>query len=688
MNYSIVTEYSLLYLFPIVLIAIVLIYFQYFKGKSIEDKFKVYSLAVLRFLVYILLPFILLNPQIKSKKEKIIKPTLFWLQDVSQSMVLTKDSSYYKNNYFQDIEAAKNQLSAKFSLKTINFDSEIRTNKINSFKGGMTNISKAFSYLKNNFFSTQNSLVVLASDGIFNKGNNPRYIISDINMPIYTLTLGDTLQSKDLLIQNIKTNKISFLNNKLPVQVRINAKFLSGKKTKMKIYNNSNLLYSKNVTISSDDDFFSEDFLLDMNKAGLQTFTIVLSPLSGETNISNNKMNFAVDVKDKRRQILMLFDTYHPDISAINSALKSDLNFEFTKQKYSLFKGDLSKYNMIIVYQARKISQKIIELAKKIKIPILYIVGANTDLNFINSMDLGFSVKQKIKEVDYLQYYSNNDFKLFKNSKSDILLLEDFPPLVAPFANLIFSSEPNVLSFQKIKASKTNKPLIAFWDYQETKNAIIFGEGIWRWKYYNYRKESNHNVFNKLINNICQYVSLVKQKDKLVLDYKRIFNSSESVNFSAEIYNQTFQRINDEKLTLKLTDDTKKNFLYQFIPTVDSYTLSIENLPVGKYSFSCFTDNRKMLQQGRFVVIEDKLESKNTLANHGLMQKLALLTNGESFYKNNLNDLVSNLNADNKFKSVVKEIFSYNKLLASSFLLILCFVLIGLEWFLHKLWSL
>ena len=50
------------------------------------------------------------------------------------------------------------------------------------------------------------------------------------------------------------------------------------------------------------------------------------------------------------------------------------------------------------------------------------------------------------------------------------------------FGEYSLSASSDVLAFQKIGILETNKPLIVLDETTERKIAIVYGEGIWRWK--------------------------------------------------------------------------------------------------------------------------------------------------------------------------------------------------------------
>ena len=65
------------------------------------------------------------------------------------------------------------------------------------------------------------------------------------SVPIYSITIGDTSVFKDLSINNVVYNEISFLDNFFPIEVQINAQKCKGEIIDIKLYKNNKLVSTK-----------------------------------------------------------------------------------------------------------------------------------------------------------------------------------------------------------------------------------------------------------------------------------------------------------------------------------------------------------------------------------------------------------------------------------------------------------
>ena len=180
----------------------------YYRDKKNSDRSKplLISLAALRFVSVSLIALLLLDIFIKRLVNETEKPVIIVAQDNSSSIIAGKDSNQLKTEYTKALESFVSAIKEKYNVKSYQFDSETKLSESFDFKGKETDISNLFSDIENNYANKNIGAIILATDGIYNKGTNPLYSIEKLNTPIYTIALGDTIPLKDVWIQNINHN--------------------------------------------------------------------------------------------------------------------------------------------------------------------------------------------------------------------------------------------------------------------------------------------------------------------------------------------------------------------------------------------------------------------------------------------------------------------------------------------------
>jgi len=691
MNKSIITEYPAYFLIFTLALAFLYAFILYRKDKKFKElaKQKLWIMATLRFLSVFIIASLLLSPLLKSLNIKIEKPIIVFAQDNSESIVAgEKEIKLYENN----INEFLNKTDKNFILEKYNFGNEIQKKIDFIFKDKYTNISNLITSISDKYYNRNIGALIIASDGIYNQGINPIYVTQNIQYPIYTIKMGDTTIYKDLIIKEIRHNKIAFVGNKFPVEVLINAQKLKGQTTNLYISYKGKNIFSQKIII--DNDNFSKKINLEIEaeNSGVQQYVVSLTKNEDEKNLKNNSKIFAIDVVDSKQKILIVANSPHPDIAAIKNAINTNQNFEVDFATISELKQNVAEYNLIILHQIpskTNPASKLLSDISKNNIPTLYIFGTQSNFENINKLDNGIQIKHLRNNYDEALIQQNKDFTLFQIDEDFLKITNKFPPLITPFGDYKISSGTKTLFYQKIKTISTNKPLIAISpedSNNESKTAFITGEGIWKWRIQNYIQENNTELFDNLINQIVQYLALRINKDRFIVNVPNIIKETNDINFTAEIYNESYELSNNEDVTINITNSEGKVFSYIFSKNNKSYFLEIGTMPVGSYSYSTSSkiDGKEVTKTGTFTITEVNIETENTIANHQILYQLANDNGGKMYDKTELNKLLEDLKNNENITPVSFSNKELTDFLNFKWIFFIILSLLSLEWFLRK----
>ena len=691
MKFNIVTEYSAWFIIVCLIFAFFYSFLLYKKDKSLIDISvdKIRLLSILRFLSVFIISFFLLSPFIKSLKKNIEKPIIIFAQDNSESILFNKDSSFYKNQYKDKVLQFIKTISKNYDVKTYSFGNKINKGLSFDFSQKQTDFSNFINEINNKYFNRNVGALIIASDGIYNKGNNPDYLLNNIKYPIYTIALGDTNVQKDIILSQVNYNRIAFLGDKFPIQVKINAHQKNSSITYLKIYNKKKQVYSKTIKINNNNFSTTVNILLDAKNSGLQKYKIELLSDNKEISKKNNSKIIAVDVIKNKQNILILSYSPHPDIGAIREVLEQNKNYKVEYSTYYKFKKQIKSYNLVILDQLPAINYLATALLSEIfknKMPVLFIIGTQSNLQIINNLQAGISIKQSKKSFEETQPSLNNKFTLFNLSAEAMKFISDFPPLISPFGNYNVDNETNILFYQRIKDISTNKPLIYFNNNFNHKIGFIVGEGLWRWKLYDFKQHSNDKIFKELVNKTVQYLSLKEKKSRFIVKANKIFVENQSVLFQAQLYNNAYQLVNSPTLFLDIINKEGKKFSFTFNKSNNSYSLDAGAFQIGDYKYHvyCTFGEKKYIKKGYFTILPVNVEAENTIANFNTLYKISKKTQGKMFYTNQLKKLILSLNNNSSIHSVYyydKNLFDVINLKWFFFLIL---VLLSVEWFLRK----
>jgi hypothetical protein len=687
---NIVTEYPGWLVLLCILVAIVYAAILYFRNRDEDFPTLVKRvLPVFRGLAIFLIAFLLLNPLLKSVFNSSEKPIIILAQDGSQSLLIGKDSGFYKNDYPAQFNKLADELGSDYEVRSYTFSDDVSQGLDFSFSGKQTDVSALFDELLTRYSNRNVGALLLASDGLYNKGLNPVYASEDFKFPVYSLALGDTGVRKDIFIRKVNFNRIAYLGNSFPVEVNVGANLCKGSKTALTVSSKGNVLFSKNLDVNNNK--FSETISLDLEakEAGLQRYRISISTFEDEISAANNQEDIFIDVLDSKQKILILALSPHPDIAAIREAIESNFNYEVSYSLSGDFQGQIEEYNLIILHQlpgGNETAVNIIDGATKNKIPLFYILGSQSNLVMFNQQNAGLQiVTDNLNTNEALPVY-NEDFSLFTVGTEAQKAFGVFPPLVVPFGDYKVLNSANTLFYQQIGSLETSYPLLIFNQTLINKTGIIAGEGIWRWKLGSYLKNGNHIAFNQLITKMVQFLSVKVDKSFFQVKGNTNFLENQQVEFDAEVYNQSYELINDPDVEMTVTNSEETAFPFVFSKTANAYHLNAGVLPVDNYTFEAKVRVGDMLytENGEFTVSPLNIEMVNTIADHNLLYQLAVKHDGQMINVDQMEDFPRLLKERQDIKTITYSEKRYLELVNVFWIFLIILAVLATEWFIRK----
>jgi len=632
-----------------------------------------------------------LKPEL-IKKEKILEhPLVVFLQDNTSSITSGSDSVYYKNTYLQYLDSLSN-------LQDINIDFVPFDNKLQKkidFNGDITNISSVLNQVSNNYSNLNIGAYILATDGIYNEGFNPLYSTINLNAPLYTVLLGDTVQHKDAFISSIRNNKITHLNNQSPVEVLIGANQLNGSELVFEVFNHLQdpqhivPICRQIIDVNNSNDAHRLKFFISSDKPGLQSYYVRLQSNASERNLSNNSKMFFIDVIDDRKKILLLFSSPHPDVGAIKESLESYDQYEVHTYWCSRLNNhhfDNTKtndYSLIIAHQLSN-SEICTAFPKHQNQPIWHIVGSNTDLYNFNNMQNFVQFQKTNNSFEFSHVALNKNFSSFivNDSLSDFLSFST--PFLTPFSDFSINYFSDALLHKKIGSLNTERPILFFVE-NDYKSAFLLGEGLWRWRLNDTYLNDSNNLFNSLISKIVQNLLLDEDKKRFHVNYNAVQHSSQRVFFEAELYNKNFELVNSYDVDIDFVDSLGHNYNYKFTAIDDYYFLDI-NLGEGEYDFIAKAQigNEVFTKKGNLVISDFNLESRDLVADYSLLLDLANMNNGRLVPKDSLHQLINQIAHLSSFKTRSYYNYSYHSLINFEIVLLLILITLFLEWLIRR----
>lgn len=643
-------------------------------------------MAVFRFLVVTILCILLLSPLLKTVNRSTEKPVVIIAQDNSESLVVTKDSNFYKKEYKQNLQKLIEILSEKYDVRTYSFADkikEISTIDSVSFNEKQTDMSALFDEIDTRYSNRNLGAIILASDGLYNKGANPLYTSDKIKIPIYAIALGDTTIKKDAILTKVDHNRLAYLGNEFPMEVVVNAKQLKGKTSVLTISKGAATLFSQTVNFNSNAYIVTIPVLLQAKEVGLQHYKVHLSSVEDEMTLANNFRDVFIDVLDARQKVLILSDAPHPDIAAIKLSIESNQNYEVESYTLDDFDKPLKKYNLVILHSlpsARNAVSKILTELNASDVPVWSFSGANSMLR----SDL--SIISKAVKTNEVEPVLEENFPLFTISDELRNGIKDFPAVACPFGTYQTDNNSNALFYQRIGIVDTKTPLMIFTTNSEIKTAVFTGEGIWRWRLQDFAAHGNHLLFDEFVSKTVQYLSVKVDKSFFKVLGKNNFYENEAIELEAEVYNQSYELINEPEVNVVISNSDNKKFNYSFSKTSNAYRLNAGMMPVGEYKYDAKVKvgEKVYSQHGEFSISALQVELTNTVADHQLLYSLAKKHDGDLIYPGKLGVLADLLNKREDIKTVSYSEKKLREVINLKGIFFLILILLSFEWFMRK----
>ncbi|NMM48749.1 hypothetical protein [Marinigracilibium pacificum] len=686
------TQYSLFWLLPMILVAAGVAYFLY-SAKSPWGKTLNIVLAILRGVFVFILLFLLLDPVIKQLVNEDEKPLLLIGIDNTQSIAEATDSTdlialkrkvdQLKDQYEkQGLEVIVSDLSGN------NYDNaEDIVNDVNN-----TNLNYFFDYVLNRYGNQNLSHVIIVSDGIINRGVDVRYKNYPFN--VSAIGVGDTTTYKDVAITDVLTNSIAYQGNKFPVNIKVLAEKALGEELNIRLLKDQKVVADTLIAVKNDVQSYDFNFYPEASSKGLIEYDLVVNSLDGEKNLLNNKEKIFIEVLEGKKKVLIYANAPHPDIGAIRSAIETKDGYEVSLYIKSLNGRDTlmnssMKPNLVIMHGFPSSVNEINifrTIERKFKAPVFITGIEKQEIIYVSNIYRGLSIGQIGGQIDYVTPVLNSSFNLFSLPESTPSVLADVPPVITPFGEYSITSGGQVILEQQVNGINTGRPLLVLDQDNGNKKALLFGTKWWAVRLMEHKETGKNEVFDEIINQTVRWLTADTDKKRFkVYPQDREILEQESLNIIAEFYNDIYEPVYGNPLSLKLFRNDSLINEYEFNNSRTPY--SITGLSAGVYRFEAQAkfEGKPVSDSGQFVIKLFSIEKNNLKANWNDLQFFVNKQAGEFYTTEQIDEISESLAVDNTIRIHSKTM--YRSLVEWSWLLVVLLIWISIEWFLRKFYG-
>ena len=661
-------------------------------------------LIVTRTAALLIILILIFEPRIILNFSHSVKPTNFIFVDNSNSIAV-KDSAARSSliksavlDINKNVDGKNNIYLFSNSVKSISADSLTELN----FSGTLTNLGNIFSFISKSNVHT--STVTIISDGIINDGTNPYYSAENIDIPIFTIGVGDTSNFSDMEIKNISYNKFIYANEPTVIQVTIFNNGLSGKTANISFFENNKFATAKNFAANKDG-INNIDFFYTPKFSGQTKLTFKIDKMDNEENTANNKKSVFVNILKNKLNILLISGNPSADYSFVKQSLKTDPKLKINEivqisNNKILNSNNIDSYidSSNILYligfptsnTPNNILNKIISVIINKNKSFFFLLSANTDLNKLRKIQnrLPFLFFRQTSGIISAQPNTNSDETglLKNNGEFNPALWNSLPPISISSTDFRAKSGAFVLSRVTVNNQVLPYPLITADNLSRSNSIAVLGYNIWRWKLQ--ANEPQKNIFDSFILNSVKWLNNTSHKNLFFLKAdKNIFELGEQINITAQLYDQTFAPIDNAEITTEVNTAGGK-FSIDFSSIGNGiYSGKINQLPIGVYNFIASAKvNGKIINKAKIKirVESSNLERYNTRMNKELLKLISKTSSGKYFGISQYKGIIEDINKFNSANQKEVHITKTYYIFSSEWMLAVVIFLFGLEWFLRK----
>lgn len=667
------------------------------------SRVKRFLLTALRALALVLLLFIFFEPVLTLTKKNILTPINLFFFDNSKSITindgtnrieevkslieLTKSTSINGNKQYYSFGSTVNLIDED-SLSTIKFSETV------------TDFSNIFS----NVNQTENNIasITVISDGVITEGSTPIYSAEKLGIPVFTVGIGDSTKKNDVEIKNVINNEFIYAETPTTILATVINKGFSGKTSQISLYDNSQLIEQKNLVLDQSG-VNSVSFDYTPKQSGEKKLTLRISNQDGESTTLNNQKVFYINVLSNKINVLLLAGSPSADLTFIKNSLSTDQNLKVNTltqisagtflEQNPIVKLDSADIIYLIEFPTSATSEDLVtRLSTKLEnrnTPFFLLLSGEVDLKKLNRISSLLPFTVQMIDKNYLQVQPDIQLSELSNQVLQNNLITDWnnlPPISQPIVSLTLKPESKLLAKVRINNQPRNNPLIVSRSFGSKRSLAVIGKDIWKWKLQTATKDLT--LFDNFIFSSARWLNAPDDQKKVrIKTSKKIYSSNELVEFSAQVYDESFNPVNEAEVNLQINTSNIKEELNLTSVGGGLYEGSFSSTKNGDYVFNgTATINDKSLgeDKGSFNVGDVEIEMIDSRMNYEFLSLLSAQTNGKYFNPDQYEMLLNYLSRLNQTSTKEKLVTTEIRLWSDEWLLIIVILLFATEWFIRK----
>lgn len=673
-------------------------------------------LGALRFLTLTIIFFLLAEPLVSRIISNTEDPILAILVDESQSMSLTESSATQPVRADSLSEILQQIASATSSerYRVFGFGSQSRDlPSLDSVqtKSSRTDISSGLDHVRTSLENEPLGAVILVSDGRHNGGRNPEHVADLYPVPIISITVGDTTIQKDIRIQQVLTNDLSYVGREVPVRIRIRNEGFDVQPIQVRLVDGASSLDSESLNLPPPGSEIEVDLTFVPDSVGLFQYRIELSQLRGEITHRNNTESFSLQILEREKRILLLAGAPSPDLSAMRQQLQSDRDTDLIVRTEKpngvagyyegVLPSDYDDLDLIILvgYPTRRTPQAIIDRivgGVESGTPVLFVLDRSADLVAIQrNLSTVLPARPAVIRPGYIEGGFVPTERALRHAifeisdRRNVQRWLSLPPLSLNQTRWETAPASTVLATTRIRGISIDDAILVVGKIGNRRSAALLASGFWRWNNVPEDLEEDAERWRQLSSNLIQWL-VTSEDDRLVrvAPFESLLDEGDPVLFGGQVYDENLRPLSDVSVALEVRHPTGEIFPYTLQSIGNGqYRLDLGSLPHGTYSYvATATRDSGVLgtDRGSFTIGAMSIEFRNPYADARLMRQIAGRSGGVALSADRISEIPAILSSFSSYAPVTNTVESQLRLWRSLPFLFVILSLMTLEWFFRK----
>jgi len=627
--------------------------------------FKKSLLIVLRYIAFLAIILMILEPIAKWVTAREVNPRIAILWDNSRSMALV-DRSGDRAMSVAALRDSKiiQKLRNDYPIDDFMFSDSLEALSGDlAFGGEATAMGGAF-YSLRDYYSRGDPLgtVILISDGQANYGADPVSASYRMEAPVYAIGIGDPTPPMDIILRQITAQKVAYVDREFPIIAGVSAFGYGGTETSVLLYANGKKIGEQRIILPERGELIDVTFDVLPDTEGVTTYRVTVPELGGELTATNNARSARIKILPSKKRILIVGSSPNWEITFLLRALRADPDIEVL----TAFTGKSSPAGQVRMPTS---------LTDFIQYDAVYIVGAikemsakNLDLVLLDYLKNGGAIGLHLLEDANLG--SGNVWKeifpFLYSSGSHVWTRDRFVPeltvqgLVNPVTRISESSSqpteaysklPPLSGFAMVTGSAPGAtslmnhprlpevPIIAIREVGLGRVLLLNGTGFWRWSFVPAGFGMDVMTYHALMSSGAAWLLAAGEGEAFSIESDRpVYRSGENVILTSRLRDDTNNPLDGAQVSARFfredPDSGEVADTLQLILEERSggiYTIELPSVGVGNWHAAAsmeLEDQRIGGATARFLVEPYSLELENVRLNENALRNIAEITDG------------------------------------------------------------